>query len=341
MLRGGERPPRVRAVGWHPARLRVYPGAIVSQPDSKGSKGRSSEGLRRSPLFDDAFLHRLERLALVARRRASGGLWGRQRAKRRGSGIEFADHRAYIAGDDLRALDVPVYQRFGRLLIRLFEEEEDLSVQLLLDCSGSMTFGGGHKFDQARRLCAALAYISLARLDRVAIHPLGGAPGAVALPTGRGKARMLGVLRYLEACRSTGPTDLLAALRPLVQRPGRRGIAVLVSDLYDPSGFAGPIDALRYARLEPYVLHLVQPVDQELPDSLLGDAVLADCETDGAFELTVTESVLRKARQATLDFRSQAERYCLSRAVSYAAFPSDVPFDEGILQLMRRGRLLG
>lgn len=316
--------------------MTMLPRGSVRRASSAGAEQRPPV-----PLFDEAFLRRLERLALVARRRSAGGLWGRQRAKRRGSGIEFADHRAYIAGDDLRALDVPVFQRFGRLLIRLFEEEEDLSVQLLLDCSGSMAFGGARKFDQARRLCAALAYVSLARLDRVSITPLCGPPGAVALPTGRGKGRMLGVLRFLESCRATGPTDLLPALRPLIQRPGRRGIAVLMSDLYDPSGFTGPIDALRYARFEPYVLHLVQPVDQELPNSLLGEAVLSDCEGDESFEGTVTESVLRKARKATLDFRAQVERYCLSRAVAYAAFPTDVPFDEGVLQLMRRGRLLG
>src|SRR6185295_16785007 len=108
-------------------------------------------------------------LALVSRRICAGRLRAERRSKKKGSGVEFADHRDYVAGDDFRTIDWNVYQRFGRLLVRLYEEEEDLSIYLIVDCSSSMAFGGGRKFDQARRLCAALAYVGLANLDRVTI----------------------------------------------------------------------------------------------------------------------------------------------------------------------------
>src|SRR4029077_3063044 len=120
-------------------------------------------------LFDDDFQRKLDYLALVSRRVFAGRLRAERRTKKSGSGVEFADHRDYVPGDDFRYLDWNVYRRFGRLLVRLYEEEEDLSICSRLDCSAAMGCGGGQKFDQARRLVAALAYVGLANLDRVTI----------------------------------------------------------------------------------------------------------------------------------------------------------------------------
>src|SRR6478752_7785031 len=105
---------------------------------------------RERALFDDEFQRKLEMLALVSRRVFAGRLRAERRSKKKGSGVEFADHRDYVPGDDIRSIDWNVYRRFGRLLVRLYEEEEDLSIYFLLDCSASMGFGGGQKFDQAR-----------------------------------------------------------------------------------------------------------------------------------------------------------------------------------------------
>src|SRR5918911_875370 len=107
-------------------------------------------------IFDDEFQRKLEYLAIVSRKVFAGRMRAERRTKKSGSGIEFADHRDYNPGDDFRYLDWNVYQRFGRLLLRLYEEEEDLSIYLLVDSSRSMGFGAPSKFDQARRLCAAL-----------------------------------------------------------------------------------------------------------------------------------------------------------------------------------------
>src|SRR3954463_7018976 len=124
---------------------------------------------RRAELFDDDFQKKLESLAIVSRRVFAGRLRADRRSKKKGSGVEFADHRDYTAGDDFRSVDWSVYQRFGKLLVRLYEEEEDLSIYLIVDSSTSMAFGNRKKFDQARRLCAALAYVGLANLDRVTV----------------------------------------------------------------------------------------------------------------------------------------------------------------------------
>src|SRR3954464_7959922 len=117
------------------------------------------------PLFDSDFLKKLEYLSLVSKRVFRGSLMAQRRTMQLGSGIEFADHREYAPGDDFRYLDWNVYGRSGRLLLRLFEEEEDLSIYILLDCSLSMSFGDPPKFNHARKLAAAMAYVGLANLD--------------------------------------------------------------------------------------------------------------------------------------------------------------------------------
>src|SRR6516165_11950865 len=121
------------------------------------------------PLFDSDFLKKLEYLSLVSRRVFRGQLLAQRRTMQLGSGIEFADHREYTPGDDFRYLDWNLYARHDELLLKRFQEEEDLHVYFLLDCSRSMAFGDPPKFDFARRVTAALAYIALADLDRIAV----------------------------------------------------------------------------------------------------------------------------------------------------------------------------
>src|SRR5579862_510325 len=121
------------------------------------------------PLFDSNFLKQLEYLSLVSRRVFRGSLLAQRRTKQLGGGLEFADHREYTPGDDFRYLDWNLFARLDTLLLKRFQEEEDLHVYFLLDCSRSMAFGDPPKFDFARRVSAALAYIGLADLDRISV----------------------------------------------------------------------------------------------------------------------------------------------------------------------------
>src|SRR5215470_19612168 len=123
--------------------------------------GRASLSTKAAPsdeLFDDDFQRKLDYLALVSKRVFAGRMRAERRTKKSGSGVEFADHRDYQPGDDFRYLDWNVYQRFDRLLLRLYEEEEDLAIYFILDASASMAFGGGEKLRYAKKVCAALAY---------------------------------------------------------------------------------------------------------------------------------------------------------------------------------------
>jgi len=288
-------------------------------------------------LFDDEFQRKLEMLALVSRKVFAGRMRAERRTKKKGSGVEFADHRNYTEGDDFRYVDWNIYQRFGKLLVRLYEEEEDLSIYLIVDCSTSMAFGDSKKFDHARRLCAALAYVGLANLDRVTI--VGVSDGElVRMPPTRGKGRIFKVLNFLRELEASGTTELAETLRMFVAQHKRRGLAVLISDLYDPAGFEGGINMLRFNKFEPFVLHIVD--NREARPDLKGDIRIYDCETGDERELTVTAQMLEKIGEAWRQYRESIERFCASRQVSYFAAPVDIPFEELVLQVFRRGGFL-
>ena len=308
----------------------------------KRATGPLSRRLAHAPepgeqLFDEEFQRKLEYLAMVSRRVFSGAMRAERRTKKTGSGIEFADHREYAPGDDIRYVDWHAYQRFDRLLLRLYEEEEDLSIYLVLDNSLSMGFGDGAKMRYAKQLCAALAYVGLANLDRVAIVTANDEISGRMRPT-RGKARIFRVFRFLEDVEPDGSTCLEAALRTFVAQHKRRGLAVVLSDLYDPDGLEKGINVLRYNKFEPFVLHLIDP--RERAPALSGDLRVHDCETGLSRDVTVTARVLARYAEAYDEYLHHARQFCVSRQVSY--FPADlqIPFDELILRVFRKGGFL-
>src|SRR5207244_2521989 len=140
---------------------------------------------------------------------------------KRGRGLEFADHRPYSAGDDFRHIDWKAYQRLNRLLLRLFDEERDLPIYLMIDTSRSMAEPA--KFDMARQITAALCYIGLAHLDRLTLLPFGPGLGRELSP-GRGKGRIFRVFDLLEKMAATGGTDLRASFKEFASRPRQLGL---------------------------------------------------------------------------------------------------------------------
>ena len=310
---------------------------LFRKPASRSSARASGAPRADGVLFDDEFQKKLETLAVVSRRVFAGRMRAERRSKKKGSGVEFADHRDYAPGDDFRFVDWNVYQRFGKLLVRLYEEEEDLGIYFIVDCSASMAFDGGKKFDQARRLTAALAYVGLANLDRVAI--IGVSDEVVSqMQPARGKARIFKVFQYLRSLEPGGTTNLADAVTKVVAQHKRRGLAVLVSDLYDPAGFERGINVLRYNKFEPYVLHVVDPADAK--PRLRGDVHVYDYETGDEREVTVTDAVLAKLETAYRDYTAEVERFCAKNQVPYFAAGVDVPFDELVLKVFRRGGFL-
>jgi uncharacterized protein (DUF58 family) len=291
----------------------------------------------RSELFSEEFLKKLEYLHMVSRKTFTGSVRAERRTRKVGSGIEFADHRKYTRGDDFRYIDWNVYGRIDRLLLRLFEEEEDLHIYILLDVSKSMLIGEPLKLHYAMQVGAALTYIGLANLDRVGIIPF-SSKLAGRLPPARGKRRIFKVFEFLRRIEAGGETDLESCIKSFVQQEKRKGLAVIISDFYDPRGFEEGINALRYNRFEPFVLQVFDQKEANPP--LFGDLTLVDCETGELKEVTISRSLLEAYKKEHDKYMRELESFCTSKAVPYFRTHTQIPFDELVLKIFRIGGFL-
>ena len=284
-------------------------------------------------LFDGDFLKKLEYLSLISKRVFRGSLLAQRRTKQMGGGIEFADHREYAPGDDFRHLDWNIYARHGDLLLKRFQEEEDLHCYFLLDCSRSMAFGSPAKFDLARQVTAALAYIALSNLDRIGV--IAYSQELIAdFPLPRGKDRILSLLRFLEKLEPQGTdTNLGRITNSFVLRPQRRGLAVVVSDLFDPSGYERGLDLLRHRTYEPHLIQIHDPA--EAKPNLLGEIELVDIETDSLRKVTITERALREYRRVFHDFQTGVAAYGKKYGLGCTQTTNDVNFEDLVLRMMR------
>src|SRR3954471_2749787 len=276
------------------------------------------------PLFDSDFLKKLEYLSLVSKRVFRGSILAQRRTMQLGGGIEFADHREYTPGDDFRYLDWNLYARHEQLLLKRFQEEEDLHVYFLLDCSRSMAFGDPPKFDFARKVTAALAYIALADLDRIAFTAF-AADIIDDFPLTRGKGRILSLLKFFENLPASGQdTNLERVATGFVHRDQRRGLVIVVSDLYDPNGFERGLDILRHRRYEPHVVQVYDRFERE-PADMLGDVEMWDVESGTSRKVTVTEKNLRQYRQLFEEFQEQVQSYCNCHSLGCTRTSTEIP----------------
>jgi uncharacterized protein (DUF58 family) len=289
-------------------------------------------------VFDEAFLRQLERLLLLMRSPVRGGLKGGRRSVKRGQSVEFADYREYTLGDDLRQLDWNVYARLERLFVKLFVEEEDVTVTLLLDASASMATGRPSKLVFAKRAAAALGYIGLASEDRISISSLTGRmTRRRAALRGSGRVfRLLADLSSIEAAQ--GPTDLLAAARHAAAQLHGRGVVVLLSDLLDPAADR-VIRELAATGSELIVLHILSP--DELDPSLEGDLRLVDTETDDRVDITADLATIDAYKARLVDWKAGFADLAAKRRASYVDLASDVNLAELMFAELRRRRVLG
>jgi uncharacterized protein (DUF58 family) len=289
-------------------------------------------------VFDEAFLRQLERLLLLMKAPVRGGLKGGRRSVKRGQSVEFADYRDYSLGDDLRQLDWNVYARLERLFVKLFIEEEDVTVTFLIDASASMASGRPEKLLFAKRAAAALGYIGLASEDRVVVASLSGR-AARRHPALRGSGRVFRLLSHLSAISiAAGPTDLAAAARHAGAQLTGRGVVVLISDLLDPSADR-VIRELAATGSELIVLHILSP--QELDPALEGDLRLVDAETGEGVDVTVDLATLDGYKARLAEWRAGFADLAAKRRVSYVDLATDLPLADLVFAELRRRRVLG
>jgi len=289
-------------------------------------------------VFDEGFLRQLERLKVLMRAPVRGGLKGGRRSVKRGQSVEFADFRDYALGDDLRQLDWNVLARLEKLFIKLYVEEEDVTIHFLLDTSASMAAGTPSKLRFAQRAAAALGYIGLASEDRVAVTSLGGRAGRrlVAL---RGSGRVFRLLSALSGIApAEGPTDLMAAARHAGAQLSGRGVIVLLSDLLDPNADR-VIRELAATGSELIILHVLSP--QELDPALEGDLRLVDVESGEGIDVTVDLATLDGYRARLAAWQEGLADLAARRRATYVPLSTDVPLSDLMFAELRRRQVVG
>jgi uncharacterized protein (DUF58 family) len=285
--------------------------------------------------FEDDFLKKLEYLHVVSKRAFAGQNRADRLAPKRGRGLEFADHRGYAPGDDFRQIDWKAYQRLGRLLLRLFDEEMDLPIYLFIDASQSMAEEA--KFDQARRIAAALCYIGLAHLDRITILPFGGGLKDESSP-GRGKGRIFRVFEQFERMTTGGATSLRGTFTDFASRDRQRGLAVVISDFLDPEGFERGLKILGTLGHDVFVVHVASLMDRD--PGAYGEARFVDAETGDIRDVDVTPALVDAYRKEWEAHAVELERFCGQYSLGYVRANAEAPFDEIILTTFRKGRFL-
>ncbi len=291
-------------------------------------------------LFDESTLRKLNQLTLVASRVRAGSIKGERRSSRRGSSVEFADYRDYTPGDDLRRLDWNIYARLDRPFIKLLEEEEDLAVHLLLDGSQSMNWGEGetHKFQYVQRLAAGLGAVALAAGDLLTIGVLQGGKVTTEFGPTRGQASLTRLFHFLEELNTAGETNLNAAIQNYSVRPRRSGLAILISDLFAPTGYEGGIRLLLGRGHDTTLIHVLAP--DELDPPLSGDLELIDSETNLGQDVSLDSGLRDLYRARARAWIQATQMNCHKQGVRYQEVITNIPWDQILLLNMRHAGIV-
>jgi uncharacterized protein (DUF58 family) len=285
-------------------------------------------------MLDADFLKRCQSLHATAQRTWGRRFLARKEEQRLAGGTEVTSYSDYATGNDYRYIDWNRCARHDELLSKQFQGSEDQYVYFLLDCSGSMQMADGAKFDAARQLTAALAYLALANLDRVGITAFADKVLADFLPT-RGRSHMPKVLEFLSNLPGDAvTTNLRAVAETLVRRPQPPGLTVIVSDMLDPAGFQSALDILRRCRFEPYVLQVFHRFDAE--PQLLGKFRLQDAESGRSCLHVIDEQDLANYRDVWQEHEQALRRYCYHYSIGLTQTRADIPLQQCLERIMMR-----
>lgn len=285
-------------------------------------------------LFPPEFVAALSRLRLHAGQVPRGGRHAEQGSVQLGAGMEFRDYRSYQPGDDIRRIDWNFYQRSGRLFLRLFEEERDLPVYVLLDCSDSMFFENPPRANAAKQAAAILIGAALNEHNRPALYPFGAGLN-LNFPLIPNRRALPATLERLAALGPAGQTDLPAVLSRLKSMRLRRGVVAIVSDFFDPGG----IEALsEHLHGLPHKLLLVRLArDSDASPQLDGELLLEDCEGGGDLRVSITPATLAAYQRSFADFESKLLEFCAKRRAGYITLNADGVVLEQFMEMFNGG----
>ncbi|HVR35210.1 MAG TPA: DUF58 domain-containing protein [Methylomirabilota bacterium] len=294
-------------------------------------------------LITPSLLRRLEQFQLLAARRTKSSARGERRSRARGQSVEFADHRNYVVGDDLRYLDWNLFGRLERLFLKLYEEERELPVTIFLDASESMTFGTPRKFDFARQVAAAVGYVALCGFDRVRMVVFPDRPEEAAvrgsLRAVRGRKSTMNFFRQLNELTAGGGADLNEALRRGALEARQTGMAVVLSDFLDPLGYEAGLNALVGRGFQVNAVQVLSP--EELAPATFGDLRLVDAETGAIQDVTFGKFRLAAYQKTVQGFCQRLREYCQGRGIHCFLAATDTPIEDLLLKQLREAEVWG
>ena len=296
---------------------------------------------RLDQMLDPHVMAMLDQLDIVSRKIFSGKIQGERRSRRRGQSVEFADFRPYVHGDDLRFVDWNIYGRLDRLFLKLFLEDEDLSLVIAVDRSGSMSYGDPSKFDYARRLAMALGYIGLVNHNRVTLCAFGGADGVTRSTAMRGRRRTSEMGRWLLGLEAAGDAGFDDAMRTIALSRHGRGVLVVISDFLVPGGTER---GLRYVSGRGFDVHAIQLLASEelepASHGVTGDLRLVDIESGAETEVTATAAVVRAYRESLDAHVAALREFCVRRGITHTLVPTTMKLDTLLIDYLRRRGLV-
>jgi len=281
--------------------------------------------------IDPEVLTRIDNLELVARSVVDGFISGLHSSPQLGMSVDFAEHRAYMPGDDVRRIDWRVYARTDRLYVKQFEADTNANLHLLLDISRSMDFGSGavSKLEYAKYLAASLAYLSLRQRDRIGLITFDNDVVDVIPTSIRHFER---VLHALDRLTPGGVSDYQRPLEKIAEQLRRRSLVVLISDLYDtPDRLLKAINQLHYRGNDLIVFHLLDPLELSLN---LGDnASVEDLESGVNLPIDVAE-FRDRYRELVHDHQTELERRFGANRIDYIFADISRPLDNTLFQYL-------
>ncbi len=284
-------------------------------------------------LIDGSLISKLGPLDLTSRKVFFGKLKGERRSKKRGESVEFADHRAYVSGDDLRHIDWNIFARLDSLFMKLFLEEEDLSLHIVIDASASADCGEPSKFLFMQKAAMALGYVGLVNLNRVAASVMGGI-GPNHIRDLRGRRRTHDLARFICSIEPSGSFSFKESAERIVMSRRGKGVMLVFSDYFFKEGFEQGLRLLVGRGYDVFVVQVLSP--QEIDPPLTGDLRLKDVEDGDLAEITVAAPLLKRYKANLAAYCATLQNFCARREMNFLTVRSDTPIDVLVLDYLRK-----
>lgn len=295
---------------------------------------------RVDELIGSELMAKLDQVDVMSRKIFAGKLQGERRSKKRGTSVEFADYRHYVHGDDLRFIDWNIYARLDKLFLKMFLEEEDLSLLIAIDVSASMHWGNPSKFIFNQRLAMALGYIGLANHNRVTLYAF-NSDGVAPLPNLRGLRRTREMGEWILRLEPGGGSGFNDAMRAIALSRQGKGVMIILSDFMLKEGYEKGLRYLAGGGFDTFCMQLLSPEEVDPgKHGLAGDLRLTDVEDEDTAEITVSAALLKRYKRNLDTYCGKLRDFCVRRGIMHLTIDTATSLDTLLLDYLRKRGLL-